>query len=77
MEDSMEHQDQIDPLAAEQIEAAATLLGLSARIRPGEKLRDHKDFSRLGLALLYSGGRFDCVEIEAAIETAARQEGIN
>ena len=73
----MEHQDQIDPLAAEQIEAAATLLGLSARVRRSETLRDHKDFSRLGLALLYSGGRFDCIQIEAAIETAATQEGIN
>ena len=73
----MENQDQIDPLNAEQIEAAATLLGLSARVRRSETLRGHKDFSRLGLALLYSGGRFDCVQIEAAIETAAKQEGLN
>ena len=66
---------EIDPGTAGLIEAAAELLRLSARTRPELMRWDHKAFAATGLQLLHSD-QISVDEIESAIETAARQEGI-
>ena len=63
------------PRTAGLIEAAAELLRLSARTRPELMRWDHKAFAATGLQLLHSD-QISVHEIESAVETATRQEGI-
>ena len=67
----------MDPRTAESIEAAADLLRLSARIRPNFNLEDHREFAVHCLWHLFDGPEgIDSIEIDEAIRTASRQEGI-
>ena len=65
----------MNPLTAEYIEAATVMLRLSAAIRPKLKRWDHKAFAATGLQSLYDN-TITVADIETAIETAARQEGL-
>ena len=64
------------PRTAELIEAAAELMLLSRRSRPDDGRHEWKAFAASVLPMLF-GDDLSEIEIIGAIETAARQEGLN
>lgn len=66
----------INPRTAELIEAAAELMLLSRRSRPDDGRHEWRSFAATVLPLLFEDD-LSALDICKAIETAARQEGIN
>lgn len=66
----------IDPRTAELIEAAAELMLLSRRSRPDDGWHEWKAFAATVLPMLFEDD-LNADDIVSAVETAARQEGIN